>query len=291
MQLHEPENTAFQQLINAPVRVVVVGGTSVGKTTLVNAWSNSSAPTGLGSKTLHVREQCFEDRVIIDTPSLDEGFDIFPVAHGCDVLVWVVDGLRPISQTEATRIAAVRPLVGDCLAIVSRADLLPTAEYTQVMDRCTSLFDGSTLAADLRHGPPTFPHVNPLRTRRRILNEFVSACLAPLQLADSLVRTWRKICRETTSSTVITDVEQFHHSLRSTRATLGLGPPTPLPTPAAPALATPRSPQRAQWCMDGELNLTDWLAPLGPPQVRQERSQALAEALRLMQGLPPTLLA
>ncbi len=304
MHLCEPENTAFQQLIAAPFRVVIVGGTSVGKTTLANAWTGGNAPTGLGGQTHEVRETRHQDRLIIDTPSLDEGFDIFPVAHGCDLLVWVVDGLRPISQTESTRIAAVRPLVGDCVAIVSRTDLLPTAEYTQVMTRCGQLFEGPTAAADLRRSPPAFPPIDPLRTRRRALTSFLTACLAPLVQTETLVKQWRTLCRTAAPAEAHDDVERFEISLSAACDNLGLRPPTPLPRPAfafdtshvstahVGASRTPSHAQhRAQWCMDGEIILIEWLSPLGSRLERAERRNALGLALNRVLSLPATLLA
>lgn len=283
MTLHEPENTAFQQMVTVPLRVVIVGGTSVGKTTLANAWSHSNAPTGLGGQTQQVREIRYGDRLILDTPSLDEGFDILRVAQGCDVLVWIVDGLRPISQTETNRIAAVRPLVGDCIAIVSRADLLPTTEYTQVMKRCAELFDGTTTPADLRRAPPAFPHVDPLRTRVRALTSFLNACLEPLNAAQASVDQWREHCRGPLTDSLDVVLQRIAASTVS----MGL-PPLP-PLPAAPVTHDISS--RAQWCMDGELILTDWLGPLGSPLERQERCRALEQMLNRLQGLPPTALA
>ncbi len=304
MRLCEPEDTAFQQIIAAPIRVVIVGGTSVGKTTLANAWTGGDAPTGLAGQTHEVHETLYQDRLIIDTPSLDEGFDIFRVAHGCDVLVWVVDGLRPISQTEATRIAAVRPLVGDCVAIVSRADLLPTAEYTQVMKRCTQLFEGPTLAADLRRSPPAFPPIDPLRTRRRALQSFLTACLAPLEQTETLVDEWRALCRTAAPAEAHNDVQRFELSLSAACDNLGLRPPASLPVPtfahAGPHISSTHvgasgsathAVHRAQWCMDGELILTDWLVPMGSRLERQERRKAMAVALKRVLSLPPTPLA
>ncbi|MFT6146242.1 MAG: hypothetical protein ACJAZO_005416 [Myxococcota bacterium] len=304
MRLFGPEDAAFQQLISAPLRVVIVGGTSVGKTTLANAWTSGDAPTGLGGQTHEVRETRHQDRLIIDTPSLDEGFDIFPVAHGCDVLVWVVDGLRPISQTEATRIHAVRPLVGDCVAIVSRADLLPTTEYTQVMQRCAQLFEGPVAPADLRRTPPMFPPIDPLRTRRRVLQSFLAACLAPLDRAEALVDEWRMLCRTAAPAQADSDVGRFELSLNTACSTLGIRPPPPLPRPAFHLHTTPASSPpmgnvkpaslaayRAQWCMDGDLILTGWLAPLGSMLERRERRNALSQVQNRVRTLPATPLA
>jgi hypothetical protein len=304
MQLFGPENNAFQQLIAPPFRVVIVGGTSVGKTTLANAWTDTQAPTGLGGQTHEVRETRHKDRLIIDTPSLDEGFDIFPVAHGCDLLVWVVDGLRPISQTEATRIAAVQPLVGDCVAIVSRADLLPTAEYTQVMKRCEQLFKGPTVAADLRRSPPAFPPIDPLRTRRRALTSFLTACLAPLEQTQTIVEEWRTLCRTAAPADARDDVLHFERSLKEACNELGLPRPAPLPRPtfaaASPSVShsqvgasrtTADGVHRAQWCMDGELILTDWFGPMGSRLERRERRNALTLVLNRVLNLPPTPLA
>ena len=63
MRLCEPEDTAFQQIIAAPIRVVIVGGTSVGKTTLANAWTGGDAPTGLAGQTHEVHETLYQDRL------------------------------------------------------------------------------------------------------------------------------------------------------------------------------------------------------------------------------------
>lgn len=121
-----------------PWRVVVVGRVGVGKTGLIEAMAaRPVGPRGLGGATHEVVEVVDGDRVLVDTPGLDDLDELGAIEDAlarADALIWVVDGLMPAGAAEraaVARLVAGRPVD----VVVSRLDLVDAVEVPAVLAR------------------------------------------------------------------------------------------------------------------------------------------------------------
>ncbi|MCB9668771.1 MAG: 50S ribosome-binding GTPase [Alphaproteobacteria bacterium] len=141
-----------------PRRVAVVGRTSAGKTSLINRLTGGARRTGLGGVTRGPEEIPDGDHTWIDTPGIDSREraleQLGPVLDAAHAVIWVVDGLQPVTRTERD-VLELLVLPGQPVdVVVSRADLLDPDELTSVLARTrahTALVGPSTVtSADLR---------------------------------------------------------------------------------------------------------------------------------------------
>lgn len=164
----------------APWRIAVVGRTSAGKSSLVNAALGRPArPIGLGGVTRTVAEEPAGTVIWVDTPGIDgvaRGIsDLGPVLDEADATVWVVDALQSMTRTEREVLRCTRVPDTPLHVVVSHADLVDPAEVGSVLARVDGLAApfGATAAVrtDLR-GPCTLPAhlsaVEPERVPRRV---------------------------------------------------------------------------------------------------------------------------
>jgi hypothetical protein len=126
-----------------PVRMLLFGRRSVGKTSIANAWTGDVAPTGLGGATPTTRIARGRGLVVLDPPGAEHAAEArAEVARWLpwiDVVVWVVDGLMPATAIEREILdAAVPP--GVALDVrVARADLLEPTEIPAIEERLRAL--------------------------------------------------------------------------------------------------------------------------------------------------------
>jgi len=119
-------------------RILLVGRTASGKTTLRNRLLGRDDPVGLGGSTRSIDAQTQGRKIWVDTPGID-GRDraidqLGPCFDTADLVVWVVDGLQPLTRTER-EVVELLMLPGTPLAVVlSRADLLGD-EVEAVLER------------------------------------------------------------------------------------------------------------------------------------------------------------
>ena len=137
--------------------VVVWGPVGVGKTTLVNGWTSTDAPTGLGGVTTVPRTLEHRGLRIVDLPALNEGDPVGSLSSwvlAADVALHITDGLRPLARPERRAAAAFRGAGVPCPVLVGRADLLHL-DAAEVLERVRS------------HTPEGTPiHLADLRTSR-----------------------------------------------------------------------------------------------------------------------------
>ncbi|MCB9673794.1 MAG: 50S ribosome-binding GTPase [Alphaproteobacteria bacterium] len=119
-------------------RWLLVGRTSCGKTSLRNALLGRSDPVGLGGVTRAFDRAARGRDVWIDTPGID-GRDtaidtLGPGFDEADVVVWVVDGLQPLTRTERDVVELLLPKGTPLACVVSKADLLED-EVDAVLER------------------------------------------------------------------------------------------------------------------------------------------------------------
>jgi hypothetical protein len=199
-----------------PWRVVVLGRIGVGKTTWVNALALRDDPTGLGgcTKAPAVREARGVE--LIDTPGIDEVEDavdvLAPLVEDADAVVWIVDGLQPVTSSERAVVARVVPDGMAVHTLISRFDLVPEDEREAVVSRVSKHTRGPVLGVDLRHGiapdAPLAPSGSSPR-RRAAFSAAVAAARAALdalpalptadQVLAGLRARWRETVREVES--------------------------------------------------------------------------------------------
>ena len=150
-------------LLARPWTVAVVGRVAAGKSSLVNALAGRTGQrTGLGGVTTELRRETVGASVLLDTPGIDEPEVAVQVLEAAlpeaDAVVWVVDGLQPLPESERTAVERVLPAGMPLHVVVSRADLLDPSEVGPVLDRVRDLTRGlhptSVRVAALRSGDP-----------------------------------------------------------------------------------------------------------------------------------------
>ena len=269
-------------------RLVVVGGTSVGKTTLINHWLGGEEPVGVGGMTTTPVVHTGAQHTLIDTPSLDQQPDLYPWVVGCDVLVWVIDGLRPIGHTEHEAVQQLATVSGSVVGIVSRADLLPEEDRAAVLTRCQRHCPGPVLLADLRRSPPSIPRIDRMHTRRVAIDQAVEQRVAVVRSALEGIDAWRQLCRTTPVVEAASAIAHLRQRLISMAQEHGWEDPPELPMPRSPDVPSgwrdvlggtsrrtrQQASSAASWFRDGHVLLLDWLAPLGDEQgMRSELEQ------------------
>ncbi len=150
---------AAAAVVASPWRVAVVGRTSVGKSTLLNWLAGGEVcPVGLGGITRTASEVAVAGGVLIDTPGIDDPdtalLTLAPILDAADAVIWVIDGLQPLTATER-RVAELVLVDGAPLdLVVAKADLLEPNDRQGVMERVRALSQGwntrSQRALDLR---------------------------------------------------------------------------------------------------------------------------------------------
>ena len=169
----DPE--AALQAVASPARTVIVGLVGVGKTTLANRWLGAAHPTGLGGVTREVVRSERDGALLIDTPGIDRPEEaallLQPLLADADALVWVIDGLQPLTHSERRVLEQACPPHLQLTAIVARADLLDD-QATEVLERVERQLGprvaSPPVALDLRSDPlPPLPLGPTPRARRR----------------------------------------------------------------------------------------------------------------------------
>jgi small GTP-binding protein len=269
-------------------RVAVVGRVSVGKSTLVNALAGRAAcAVGLGGVTreaVDVRVDAVDPPVVlVDTPGMDGTERVPPALDGviasADAVLWVVDGLQPITRTERHALSERIPRGMAVHVVVSRVDLVEETEVSQVLARVRTLTSSwqprSVRTANLREAertgePNAFPELTAPRPwpswRRR---DPMRAALATLHTAladvpppadpegvlEEVAEAWRDMVRgaETTVAEEIHDGTLDHRALaerrlyevaqRQREAFLARLEGNPLGSGAPPAIPLPDLPQ------------------------------------------------
>ena len=131
-----------------PWRVAVVGRVGSGKSSLINALAPGSArPVGLGGVTTAcVDVPVGTDLVILDTPGIDDPdralVALQPVLEGVDAVIWVIDGLQPMTASERDVMAASLVDQTPLTLVVSKADLQDEADREAVVRRAKILAEG-----------------------------------------------------------------------------------------------------------------------------------------------------
>jgi hypothetical protein len=133
--------------------VVLAGCVGVGKTALLNHLTGTSFPTGLGGVTQAVHTSAHQGITWRDTPgcsgTLDAHQRVGPALHDADLLIWVIDGLRPLGSGAREALAALATHDVPIRALFSRADILGREEQTEITHRATHL-----LAEHTQVSPP-----------------------------------------------------------------------------------------------------------------------------------------
>jgi len=292
-----PLHDAAAQL-ESPARWVVVGRVGAGKTTLVNAWTQATDPTGLGGVTKRNVCRPVGDAELWDTRGIDDPDAAIVQLGGlladADGIVWVVDGLQPLTASERHVVAALVDGSTARHVVISRADLLEPTDADAVARRVQQLTDTRPAVSDLRRAPPPCPELAPGRHRaaaaRRALDEVRTALaagggaptLADLRLrfrdairaAVARIEAGIEAGRVPDKGAALAALGREVEAVR--RATVGTL------TPPLPNLSRPRAPtdglmgqvldrfsgregarrilkaEAARWLMEGQAHLADW---------------------------------
>lgn len=166
-------------------RVVVVGKLSAGKSSLVNALAGRRVcATGLGGCTTAPQQVDLPgDVVLVDTPGMDDPgramLHLEPLLQQADAVVWVVDGLQPMSASEREVMQELVPVGTHLHLVVCRLDIVEPLDRPLVLERVETLAEPwaplsltgldprseSPPAALIQPGPwPSLRRVAPLRT-------------------------------------------------------------------------------------------------------------------------------
>jgi energy-coupling factor transporter ATP-binding protein EcfA2 len=185
-------------ILEAPWRVVVVGRTSAGKSTLVALLTGARRPVGLGGVTAEVEEVPRGEDLVVDTPGIDDPDDavltLAPALAEADAAVWVVDGLQPMTASERAVLREVLPPGLPLAVVVSKLDLVEPEEHDAVVGRVRELSHGArdVVGLDLRRARPAdvadLGRLDPPGPRRAAaLRQAMSRIRAALQAAPAPV--------------------------------------------------------------------------------------------------------
>ena len=189
--------------VAAPARTVVVGLVGVGKSTLVNRLCGTEHPTGLGGVTREPVVVEGDGYVVVDTPGIDRPESavvvLQPLLADADRVLWVVDGLQPLTESERRVLARACPEGVPVTALVARADLLDD-QQGEVLERVDAHLDGHepARALDVRSGVLPELLVAPSPRARAAASERVRASWeglgpAPLDAAGAALRVREKV--------------------------------------------------------------------------------------------------
>lgn len=132
-----------------PHRWLVIGRQGVGKSRLVNALVDSDAAVGLGGVTSEVTAYQAEHLVLLDSPALEDEFDGMDLIEAhlqtVDGLLWVVDGLQPLTALERRIVDRVVPPWVGVVAAVTRLDLVDGTEHDAILNRVSQLLQHRAL--------------------------------------------------------------------------------------------------------------------------------------------------
>ncbi len=178
---------------SAPWRTVVVGRRSAGKSTIVNlAAGESGQATGLGGVTQSVAEVAVGEHTFVDTPGIGtQGvYDaLLDALDDADAILWVVDGLHPVTLTERRLLREGRLGSTVINVVVTHLDLVDEQDVEGVLERVRSFSEplgvSTVTRCDLREPQVRIPE--PIRqvgatspARRAILRAAADAVDAAL---------------------------------------------------------------------------------------------------------------
>ncbi len=141
--------------------ILLVGRTGCGKTTLRNTRLDREDPVGLGGVTRQPDTIVDGRHHWVDTPGID-GRDtaidqLGPLFDQADVVIWVIDGLQPLTRTERDVVDVLLAPNTPLACVVSRLDLLEDDDVQGVLQRVR---EGTrdhrpfcVTGGDLREGP------------------------------------------------------------------------------------------------------------------------------------------
>jgi len=282
--------------LDAPWSVAVVGRLGVGKSTLVSKLTDTEQPTGLGGVTAAPTVVVREDTRWVDTPGIDDPDaairHLGPVLDAADAVVWVVDGLQPVTASERAVLHAIVPPDTPLRIVISKRDLIDPAERGAVIARVTA--HGAVWSAedirccDLRAvdaelavvlASHTAHGVRRIDAVRRALEEANTALGAPLTLERAMVA-WSEAVRALVQRLGDAGADALSSSAReahdAVRALIGQEAPTlPRPVPGAQSLRA----AAGRWLMEGEVVLQDWWSGDDERQRQVERWRTLRAAL------------
>jgi len=309
--------------LDAPWRIAVVGRVAAGKTTWLNRVSGGDGATGLGGVTRMPREVVGDGWVYVDTPGID-GPDqaivgLEPVVQAADAVVWIVDGLQPLTASEREVVAVV---LGELrlAVVVTKEDLIEEGERESVLARVRDLtaelapvgpifVSARSLEVVVPPGPP--PHLSP--RRRSVLRDAIAAMRSalPEPPADrtAMESAWAEAVREQ-ARTIEAEIERdairdvggamraLTESADSVRETLrGQQPdwllpvlPDPDVATVGPPLSGPDAARRAvtaaaaRWLAEGQLALREWWAEGPEPAMAVARHARFVEALDALEA-------
>ena len=127
-----------------PWRIAVVGRTGVGKSALVNGLvPGAGRPIGLGGVTEQIAEVADGPVVWLDTPGIEDAEAdqawLAPLLGEVDGVVWVTDGLVPVTHTERAALARAWPPPSWLAVVASRRDRIDDSEQPDVLSRVRTL--------------------------------------------------------------------------------------------------------------------------------------------------------
>ncbi|HHO50783.1 MAG TPA: hypothetical protein ENK18_07875 [Deltaproteobacteria bacterium] len=198
-------------------RVAVVGRVASGKSTLVNWLAGAPVqPTGLGGTTRRLHTVEAQGSILIDTPGMDAPAEALltlqPVLDSVDAVLWVVDGLQPVTASEREILESTLVEGTPLTVIVSKIDLLEEPDRIAVLRRAELLASrwslqqvaGHDLRTNARRGldpghlgAPAWPGPRRIRTIRRALSQLQEALdqLHPPPDLRGLLSTWTSAIR------------------------------------------------------------------------------------------------
>lgn len=133
-----------QDLLDAPRRIVLMGRTSAGKSTLINQiTSDARCPVGLGGVTREIVAYPRAALTWYDTPGIDDPdsalIELGTICENADGIVWVVDALQPVTSSERFVLEQlVRPGTAMWI-VVAKLDLVEPPERLSVIERVRAL--------------------------------------------------------------------------------------------------------------------------------------------------------
>lgn len=130
---------AWEARDDAPVVWAVVGRRSVGKSSVVNALVHAGARTGLGGVTTETTRYEGEGLALLDTAGMEDPLEaadrLETLLSRVDGLIWVVDGLQPLTRIEREALDDAVPPDVAVVVLVTRLDLVDPEERPAILQR------------------------------------------------------------------------------------------------------------------------------------------------------------